>query len=117
MIDRLATVNPRLVNAVREQEKASTVVQGAPKGTSSDEANVKKEEVQPEEEPKILKGLKNLPPALLKLMLEKEKAKQMRDMTQNMHERKEWEMMTELIEVSFEIEFGYSPLRFCRIFV
>lgn len=49
--------------------------------------------------PQIKKGLQGLPPALLEKILQKEKAKQIKQMTQNSVEKKDEEMARDLQEV------------------
>ena len=50
-------------------------------------------------EVKILKGLQGLSPQLLELVKAREKAKQIKTMTQDTEEQKEFEMMEELVTV------------------
>ena len=58
------------------------------------------EQMSKAEEPKIRKELRHLPKSVRDKILANEKAKQIREMTQNTEERKELEMMQELIVVS-----------------
>jgi hypothetical protein len=52
------------------------------------------------EPPKVRDSLKGLPPALIEKILAKEKAKQLRQMTESDHDRKERLLLDELVTVS-----------------
>ena len=103
MIEKFAGINTRIENALHEQE---TTAQGTKEPLNDSNTNLTKikkpEEISKPDDPKILKGLRGLPPALLKKILEKEKAKNglLQDLTQNSEKRKRLEQMEELISVS-----------------
>jgi hypothetical protein len=63
---------------------------------------------------KILKGLQGLSPQILELLKAKEKAKQLKKMTQSSEEQKEAEMMEELIHVSWHWRFLDKSALLCR---
>ena len=95
MIEKFAGINHRLESVLQEKIETPMV------GNNLEATEKIKTEVPPKtEEPKILKGLKGLPPALLQKILEKEKEKSVKDVTQNTEERKRIEQMEELINVS-----------------
>jgi hypothetical protein len=81
-------VNPRLETVLKKcsvvEEAKSTPVQAQHKAVG---------------EVKILKGLQGLSPQLLELVKAREKAKQIKTMTQDSQEQKEFEMMEELVMV------------------
>ena len=95
MIEKFAGINHRLENALQDR-KEHTPITNNKETTESKilEASTKAEQ------PKILKGLKGLPPALLQKILAKEKEKSVKDVTQNTEKRKRIEQMEELIAVS-----------------
>ena len=103
MIVKFAGINTRLDTALQERE---TAVQGTNEPLNDSNTNLTKskkpEEISKPDDPKILKGLRGLPPALIKKILEKEKAKNglIQDLTQNSEKRKRLEQMEELISVS-----------------
>ena len=85
MIAKLAGVNPRLEHVLQTME---------PKIESSDETSVS------QEKPKLKKGLQGLPQHLIDKILAKEKEKRIRDMTQNKEERKDLELLKELVPLA-----------------
>ena len=101
MLEKLAGVNPRLESVLQQQEKS---LQLAEKGGQEEENGIttikNAEPMSKAEEPKIRKELRHLPKSVRDKILANEKAKQIREMTQNTEERKELEMMQELIVVS-----------------
>ena len=95
MIEKFAGINHRLESVLQEKIEAPLV------GNNQEATEKIKTEIPTKtEEPKILKGLKGLPPALLQKILAKEKEKSVKDVTQNTEERKRIEQMEELINVS-----------------
>ena len=106
MIERFAGINPRLENVLQEKESSE---QGTKEANPKEPLNGNKNDLtvttnlqdsSKPEEPKILKGLRGLPPALLQKILEKEKAKNVQDVTQNSEQRKRIEQMEELLSVT-----------------
>ena len=101
MVQIFAGVNPRLENVLQQKEHSLQVeknqVQKEDKNEMTKIKNV--EQTSKPEEPKVLKGLRGLPPAILQAILAKEKAKNILDVTQNTEKRKEIEKMQELIVV------------------
>ena len=101
MIVKFAGIKPRLENALGER---GTSLQGTKEPLNDSSTNLTKiknpEGNSKPSDPKLLKGLKGLPPALIQKILEKEKAKNVLDITQNSEQRKRIELMQELITVS-----------------
>merc|ERR1719510_970118 len=101
MIVKFAGINPRLENALHERE---TSLQGTKEPLNDSSTNLTKiknpEGNSKPSDPKLLKGLKGLPPALIQKILEKEKAKNVLDITQNSEQRKRIQLMQELITVA-----------------
>lgn len=95
MIEKFAGINHRL-ESVLQDRKEQPVVEKEKEITDTKNP----EPPAKTEEPKILKGLKGLPPALLQQILAKEKEKSVKDVTQNTEQRKRIEQMEELIAVS-----------------
>ena len=87
MIEKFAGINHRLENVLQDRKEQPVVEKE--KGTT-DTKNP--EPPAKAEEPKILKGLKGLPPALLQTILAKEKEKSVKDVTQNTEQRKRIEL-------------------------
>ena len=85
-------VNKRLGNVLQE---------AAEKQKAKEDAE-KEKETKPEEEapPVNMKGLEGLPPALVKKILEKEKAKQMKKMTETTEDKKGLQVLEDLQTVS-----------------
>ena len=95
MLEKFAGINPRLENVLQDRKEQPLVEE------EKEITKIKIPEVNAKsEEPKILKGLKGLPPALLQKILDKEKEKNVKDVTQNTEKRKRLEKMEELIAVS-----------------
>ena len=95
MLEKFAGINPRLENVLQDRKEQPLVAE------EKEITKIKIPEVNAKsEEPKILKGLKGLPPALLQKILDKEKEKNVKDVTQNTEKRKRLEKMEELIAVS-----------------
>ena len=84
-------LNPRLEN-VLQQRVASVATEAKPEAAAAENKTVS--------DVKILKGLQGLSPQLLEMLKAREKAKQIKNMTQSTQEQKEIEMMEELIIVS-----------------
>jgi hypothetical protein len=84
-------LNPRLENVLKQR---SVAVEAAAAETATAKA-----ENKTVGEVKILKGLQGLSPQLLEMLKAREKAKQIKSMTQSSQEQKELEMMEELIIV------------------
>ena len=107
MIEKFAGINPRLENVLQDRKEQLLVV------NEKEMPKIKNPEVNTKtEEPKILKGLKGLPDALLKKILEKEKEKNVKDVTQDTEKRKRIEQMEELIAVckqSCELYLKFQP--------
>ena len=100
MINKFAGINSRLENVLQQKEDSLQVEQNQIQEEKNDMTKFKHAEQTPKaEEPKILKGLRGLPPALLQKILDKEKAKNVQDVTQNTEKRKEIETLQELILV------------------
>ena len=100
MIKRFAGVNSRLENVLKKQQGAQQKETKQMPEEKNDMTKIKSFENPKTQEPKILKGLRGLPPAILEKILAKEKAKNIQDVTQNTEKRKEIEMMQELLVVS-----------------
>ena len=101
MIEKFASVNPRLENVLKEKETSSLKKKELEEEKSSEMTKLKNPEVASDvEKPKVLKGLRGLPPALLQKILAKQKEKNVQDVTQNSEKRKRIEQMEELISVS-----------------
>ena len=101
MIEKFASVNPRLENVLKEKETSSLKKKELEEEKSGEMTKLKNPEVASDvEEPKVLKGLRGLPPALLQKILAKQKEKNVQDVTQNSEKRKRIEQMEELISVS-----------------
>ena len=101
MIEKFVGINPRLQNIMQERESTLNAQKVA---TNSNESiRTKMEEPEPAsntEPPKILKGLRGLDPAILKMLAAKEKTKNVQEITQDTEKRKRLELMEELILVS-----------------
>ena len=102
MIEKFVGINPRLQNIMQERESTLNAQKVA---TNSNENNTTKvEEPKPvtnTEPSKILKGLRGLDPAILKMLAAKEKTKNVQEITQDTEKRKRLELMEELILVSY----------------
>ena len=99
MLEKLAGVNPRLESVLQQREK-SLQLAGQP-GQENGVTTIKNTgQVLTAEEPKIRKELRGLPKSIIEKILAKERAKHIKDMTQNTEERRELEMMQELILVN-----------------
>ena len=101
MIEKFAGINPRLQNIMQERESTLNSQKVA---TNSNE-NIKTKMEEPKtvtntDSPRILKGLRGLDPAILKMLAAKEKTKNVQEITQDTEKRKRLELMEELISVS-----------------
>ena len=101
MIEKFAGINPRLQNVMQERE--STL--NAPKVAINSNENITTKMEEPKtvtntDPPRILKGLRGLDPAILKMLAAKEKTKNVQEITQDTEKRKRLELMEELISVS-----------------
>ena len=101
MIEKFAGINPRLQNIMQERE--STL--NAQKVATNSNENITTEMEEPKtvtntDPPRILKGLRGLDPAILKMLAAKEKTKNVQEITQDTEKRKRLELMEELISVS-----------------
>ena len=100
MIKIFAGVNSRLENVLKKQQATQQEETKQMPEEKNDMTKIKSFESPKTQEPKLLKGLRGLPPAILEKLLAKEKAKNIQDVTQNTEKRKEIEMMEELLVVS-----------------
>ena len=100
MIKIFAGVNSRLENVLKKQQATQQEETKQMPEEKNDMTKIKSFESPKTQEPKLLKGLIGLPPAILEKLLAKEKAKNIQDVTQNTEKRKEIEMMEELLVVS-----------------
>ena len=101
MIEKFVGINPRLQNIMQERESTLNAQKVAT--NSNENIRTKMEEPEPvtnTEPPKILKGLRGLDPAILKMLAAKEKTKNVQEITQDTEKRKRLELMEELILVS-----------------
>ena len=101
MIEKFAGINPRLQNIM--QERDSTLNAQKVANNSNENITTKMEEaktVTNTDPPRILKGLRGLDPAILKMLAAKEKTKNVQEITQDTEKRKRLELMEELISVS-----------------
>ena len=101
MIEKFAGINPRLQNIMQERE--STLNSQKVATNSNENITTKMEEpktVTNTDPPRILKGLRGLDPAILKMLAAKEKTKNVQEITQDTEKRKRLELMEELISVS-----------------
>ena len=101
MIEKFAGINPRLQNIMQERE--STL--NAQKVATNSKENITTKMEEPKtvtntHPPRILKGLRGLDPAILKMLAAKEKTKNVQEITQDTEKRKRLELMEELISVS-----------------
>ena len=101
MIEKFAGINPRLQNIMQERE--STL--NAQKVATNSNENITTKMEEPKsvtniDPPRILKGLRGLDPAILKMLAAKEKTKSVQEITQDTEKRKRLELMEELISVS-----------------
>jgi hypothetical protein len=104
MIVKFAGINPRLKDALHERETSLQATNEPLNDSSINLTKIKNpEENSNPNELKLLKGLRGLPPALIKKILEKEKAKNVQEITQNPEKRKRIELMQELISVSYRL--------------
>ena len=87
-------LNPRLENVLKQRSAAEEAAAEAANAQAGQAENKAVGEV------KILKGLQGLSPQLLEMLKAREKAKQIKSMTQSSQEQKEIEMMEELVIVS-----------------
>ena len=87
-------LNPRLENVLKQR---SVVEEAAAEAASAQAAKAENKAVG---DVKILKGLQGLSPQLLEMLKAREKAKQIKSMTQSSQEQKEIELMEELVIVS-----------------
>ena len=95
MIEKFAGINHRLENALQDRKEHTPIINNK----ETTESKILQASTNAEQ-PKILKGLKGLNPALLQKILAKEKEKSVKDVTQNTEKRKRIERMEELIAVS-----------------
>ena len=110
MIEKFAGINPRLQNIM--QERQSTLDAQKLATNSNENITTKMEGPKPvtnTDPPKILKGLRGLDPAILKMLAAKEKTKNVQDITQDTEKRKRLELMEELISVS-----NYASIRMAK---
>ena len=101
MIEKFAGINPRLQNIMQERESTLNAQKVAT--NSNENITTKMEEpktVTNTDPPRILKGLRGLDPAILKMLAAKEKTKNVQEITQDTEKRKRLELMEELISVS-----------------
>ena len=101
MIEKFVGINPRLQNIMQERESTLNAQKVAT--NSNENITTKIDEPEPvtnTEPPKILKGLRGLDPAILKMLAAKEKTKNVQEITQDTEKRKRLELMEELILVS-----------------
>ena len=101
MIEKFAGINPRLQNIMQERESTLNAQKVAT--NSNENITTKMEEpktVTSTDPPRILKGLRGLDPAILKMLAAKEKTKNVQEITQDTEKRKRLELMEELISVS-----------------
>ena len=101
MIEKFAGINPRLQNIMQERESTLNAQKVA--NNSNENITTKMEEpktVTNTDPPRILKGLRGLDPAILKMLAAKEKTKNVQEITQDTEKRKRLELMEELISVS-----------------
>ena len=101
MIEKFAGINPRLQNIMQERESTLNAQNMAT--NSKENITTKMEEpktVTNTDPPRILKGLRGLDPAILKMLAAKEKTKNVQEITQDTEKRKRLELMEELISVS-----------------
>ena len=101
MIEKFVGINPRLQNIMQERESTLNAQKVAT--NSNENITTKMEEpktVTNTDPPRILKGLRGLDPAILKMLAAKEKTKNVQEITQDTEKRKRLELMEELISVS-----------------
>ena len=101
MIEKFVGINPRLQNVMQEREGRLNAEKVPTNSNKNPTTKIEEpESITKTEQPKILKGLRGLDPAILKMLAAKEKAKNVQDITQDTEKRKRLDLMHELIEVS-----------------
>jgi chromatin licensing and DNA replication factor 1 len=116
MIQKFAGIHPLLQNLAKERESQTnsttelnnptknlmTKIKEREPVTNAEQANIIKERKPATnvEQPKIIKGLRGLDPAILKMLVAKEKTRTVQEITQDSEKRKRLEIMDELILVA-----------------